>query len=131
MSFRWCERRDLNPYGITTRPSNVRVCRFRHSRIFSMCPSRNVSHYIKCIQVCQHFFNKIFKNFKGRKMQVFCTSDPRSQLHQDAFILSLSLSAIIAINSEFVGFPLEDCIVYPKYEPSTSTSPLSHATSIA
>ncbi len=29
----WCERRDLNPYGITTRPSNVRVCRFRHSRI--------------------------------------------------------------------------------------------------
>ena len=31
--FIWCERRDLNPYGITTRPSNVRVCRFRHSRI--------------------------------------------------------------------------------------------------
>ena len=31
--FSWCERRDLNPYGITTRPSNVRVCRFRHSRI--------------------------------------------------------------------------------------------------
>ena len=30
--LRWCERRDLNPYGITTRPSNVRVCRFRHSR---------------------------------------------------------------------------------------------------
>ena len=30
--FIWCERRDLNPYGITTRPSNVRVCRFRHSR---------------------------------------------------------------------------------------------------
>ncbi len=29
----WCERRDLNPYGITTRPSNVRVCRFRHSRV--------------------------------------------------------------------------------------------------
>ena len=28
----WCERWDLNPYGITTRPSNVRVCRFRHSR---------------------------------------------------------------------------------------------------
>ena len=32
-SYFWCERRDLNPYGITTRPSNVRVCRFRHSRI--------------------------------------------------------------------------------------------------
>ena len=24
----------MNPYGITTRPSNVRVCRFRHSRVF-------------------------------------------------------------------------------------------------
>ena len=32
--FAWCERRDLNPYGGTTRPSNVRVCQFRHSRIF-------------------------------------------------------------------------------------------------
>ncbi len=29
----WCEKRDLNPYGVTTRPSNVRVCQFRHSRI--------------------------------------------------------------------------------------------------
>ncbi len=31
--LRWCERRDLNPYGGTTRPSNVRVCQFRHSRL--------------------------------------------------------------------------------------------------
>ena len=30
--FCWCERRDLNPYGESTRPSNVRVCQFRHSR---------------------------------------------------------------------------------------------------
>ena len=29
----WCEKRDLNPYGVTTRPSNVRVCQFRHSRV--------------------------------------------------------------------------------------------------
>ena len=28
----WCGRRDLNPYIEDTRPSNVRVCRFRHSR---------------------------------------------------------------------------------------------------
>ena len=28
----WCGRRELNPYGKTTRPSNVRVCQFRHSR---------------------------------------------------------------------------------------------------
>ena len=32
-SFIWCEKRDLNPYGVTTRPSNVRVCQFRHSRV--------------------------------------------------------------------------------------------------
>ena len=44
---------------------------------------------------------------------------------------SLMLSAIIAMNSLFVGFPLVFCIVYPKYEFSVSTSPLSHATSIA
>ena len=30
--FCWCGRRDLNPYVGNTRPSNVRVCRFRHSR---------------------------------------------------------------------------------------------------
>ena len=29
----WCEKRDLNPYGESTRPSNVRVYQFRHSRI--------------------------------------------------------------------------------------------------
>ena len=27
--FRWCEGRDLNSHGVTTRPSNVRACRFR------------------------------------------------------------------------------------------------------
>ena len=47
------------------------------------------------------------------------------------FIWSLSLSLIIAINSEFVGLPRELCIVYPKYEFNVSTSPLSQATSIA
>ena len=51
-SFCWCGRRDLNPYVGNTRPSNVRVCRFRHSR---------ESHYI-----IQHFFrfvNRFFKTF--------------------------------------------------------------------
>ena len=32
VSFSWCEKRDLNPYVIDTRPSNVRVYQFRHSR---------------------------------------------------------------------------------------------------
>ena len=35
-AFWWCEKRDLNPYGESTRPSNVRVCQFRHSRIYSV-----------------------------------------------------------------------------------------------
>ena len=47
------------------------------------------------------------------------------------FIWSLSLSLIIAINSEFVGFPFRLLIVYPKYELKVSRSPLSHATSMA
>ena len=31
-SFFWCEGWDLNPYGMPIRPSNVRVCQFRHHR---------------------------------------------------------------------------------------------------
>ncbi len=29
----WCARRDLNPYVVDTRTSNVPVCQFQHSRI--------------------------------------------------------------------------------------------------
>ena len=47
------------------------------------------------------------------------------------FNSSLSLSAIIAINSEFVGFPLLAEIVYPKIFSTASCCPLPHATSIA
>ena len=46
----WCGRRDLNPYGKTTRPSNVRVCQFRHFRI------KQPFHYTKLFFVCQYFF---------------------------------------------------------------------------
>ena len=45
----WCEKRDLNPYGVTTRPSNVRVCQFRHSRITTLIL------YYK-FQKCQYLF---------------------------------------------------------------------------
>ena len=31
--FFWCEQRDLNPYVINTRPSNVPVCQFQHARL--------------------------------------------------------------------------------------------------
>ena len=42
-----------------------------------------------------------------------------------------NLSAISAINSELVGFPLVLLTVYPKNRWSVSRSPLSQATSIA
>lgn len=39
----WCDRRDLNPYPYRTRPSNVRVCQFRHDRALRF---RNDRYYI-------------------------------------------------------------------------------------
>ena len=39
----WCDRRDLNPYPYRTRPSNVRVCQFRHDRALRF---HNDSYYI-------------------------------------------------------------------------------------
>ena len=51
----WCGRRDLNPYGITTRPSNVRVCRFRHFRVSFFNGER---YYIKQKLRCQYLFDK-------------------------------------------------------------------------
>ncbi len=36
----WCGERDLNPHGHPIRPSNVRVCQFRHPRIFLPCNFR-------------------------------------------------------------------------------------------
>ena len=48
----WCERRDLNPYGVTTRTLNVRVCRFRHSRI----SVRNVYIIAEGISFVKSFF---------------------------------------------------------------------------
>ena len=52
----WCERRDLNPYGITTRPSNVRVCRFRHSR---KCLN-NITPISEFVNIFFEFFKKSF-----------------------------------------------------------------------
>jgi len=47
------------------------------------------------------------------------------------FNSNLNLSAIIAINSELVGFPFAAEIVYPNMFSTTSCCPLPHATSIA
>ena len=46
----WCERRDLNPYVINTRPSNVPVCQFQHARI-----SVSDNYYIIFGILCQSF----------------------------------------------------------------------------
>ena len=51
--FVWCGRRDLNPYVGNTRPSNVRVCRFRHSRVASSI----IQHYSTLVKV---FFKKSY-----------------------------------------------------------------------
>ena len=59
---KWCERRELNPYDEITRPLNVRVCQFRHSRIYIMYSAEHVSYYSKSFSVCQDFF-LIFLNF--------------------------------------------------------------------
>ena len=47
------------------------------------------------------------------------------------FISSVSRSAIMAMNSLLVGFPLVLLTVYPKYFWRVSRSPRSHATSMA
>ena len=55
----WCEKRDLNPYGVTTRPSNVRVCQFRHSRI-SVTYATLILYY-KSFELSIAFLKKIKK----------------------------------------------------------------------
>ena len=54
----WCEWRDLNPYVMDTRPSNVPVCRFQHTRRFKL-----LCYYtIPCL-FCQQ---KITKSLAGQ-----------------------------------------------------------------
>ena len=65
-----------------------------------------------------------------RSSVLWKAEDTFNQAKQNLYF-SRRLSAIIAINSLLVGFPRLFCIVYPKYEFKVSTSPLSHATSIA
>jgi len=52
-------------------------------------------------------------------------------MHYAVLSSSLNLSANIAINSEFVGFPFEADTVYPNMLSTVSVWPLPHATSIA
>ncbi len=50
----WCARRDLNPYVFDTRTSNVPVCQFQHSRIFTW----NIRYYSTEAGESQAFFQK-------------------------------------------------------------------------
>ena len=59
----WCERRDLNPYGITTRPSNVRVCRFRHSRIQLLFPCGTFNIISDKVVFVNRFFQLFYNRF--------------------------------------------------------------------
>ena len=53
----WCGHRDLNPDVIDIRPSNVRVCQFRHDRISSI--------------VIIWFYLLIVKNFAQQSVKSF------------------------------------------------------------
>ena len=61
-AFFWCGKRELNPYGKTTRPSNVRVCQFRHSR-------RTLSIIQQKLMFVKGFFEDFCNFFK--KLSVF------------------------------------------------------------
>ena len=56
----WCDRRDLNPYPYRTRPSNVRVCQFRHDRALLF---RNDRYYIgfgwRFVKMVFRFFSNL------------------------------------------------------------------------
>ena len=73
--FEWCGRWDLNPHVIDTRTSNVPVCLFQHSRIFSVGylsqqPTMLLYHSdIYLSRVFAKFLKKIFYTSKFAKIQ--------------------------------------------------------------
>ena len=62
--FCWCGRRELNPSGKTTRPSNVRVCQFRHSRRTLTIIAQKNSNVNTFFEVF-FFFRKYFRILFG------------------------------------------------------------------
>ena len=53
----------MNPYGVTTRPSNVRVCQFRHSRVFKVLLVDNVDIILQNFSFVNRFLKIFLKNF--------------------------------------------------------------------
>ena len=68
--YKWCEQWDLNPHAISTRPSNVPVCRFQHARIVGIEGPNSFSsqplHYNSRGWFCQALFENFLKVFLGR-----------------------------------------------------------------
>ena len=52
----WCDRRDLNPYPHRTRPSNVRVCQFRHDRALRFHNDRYYIRFVLALSRCNSTF---------------------------------------------------------------------------
>ena len=65
--FFWCAKRDLNPYVRDTRPSNVPVCQFQHSR------STNI-----IIAVSGAFVKSFIKNYSDLMASCSYTASART-----------------------------------------------------
>ena len=61
LCFCWCGRRELNPYDEITRPSNVRVCQFRHSRRTLSIITRSFSFVNTFFKKNKNFFEIFFR----------------------------------------------------------------------
>ena len=65
----WCARRDLNSYVIDTRPSNVPVCQFQHTRIYQYFLLTGVSFIIIPSEIV--FVNTFFKKSRKKYFVIF------------------------------------------------------------
>lgn len=83
----WCERRDLNPYGITTRPSNVRVCQFRHSRV-------DAFYYTESRRVCQGKVFDFARFFTAGAFPLFFTNRCRDFCHNTELFFAVCHATI-------------------------------------
>ena len=59
-SLIWCGKWDLNPYVKDTRPSNVPVCLFQHTRIFCFCSLRTQQ---EILYHRVHWLSTVFRKF--------------------------------------------------------------------
>ena len=84
----WCEKRDLKPYGKTTRPSNVRVYQFRHFRV-------NSQYYTHEKLFCQGVFAKIFYFFQRSAARAKKNEKSREKSRFLSFFLLYALYKVL------------------------------------